>query len=436
MAREGLHTRARIGDGVWFSHIPDPKFKRNLISINFIMPLLEDTASANAVVPYILRRSCRACPDFSAFQARLEELYGASLSAGISKINSWQIVGVSISGLDGRFALDGEDIAGECASLLANVSLDPKLVDGAFDAKDTELERKFIVDSIEAEINDKRALALQRCMRIMCAGEPVATRKYGSLESAKAVTPQSAYAAYMNMLETAQIEISFTGCGDPSSAKRIFTEAFAGVERKPVAFSLTPLRTSADTIKEETETMSLSQAKLVMGFRCGELVTDEDINTMRLCSAILGGTPFSKFFLNVRERLSLCYYCASSFDQFNRLLVVDSGIEAANKQLAQDEILRQIKATQEGEITDEELANTKLLVANSLTRGTDSPSSMESWYMLQALKNRNLTPQEDAALIAAITKEQVVAAAKKLSLDTVFVLTGNGEEEYDGEVEE
>lgn len=421
--------RSGIGHEVHFSHIPDAKFKKNLISVNFIMPLEAETASNNAVVPYILRKGFRECPDFSALQARLNELYGANLFAGISKVNGWQIIGISISGLDSRFALEGEDIAGACAALLASVVLDPKLDEtGVFDEQDTALERQFILDTIEAEINEKRSYAIQRCMQTMCKGEPVAVRRYGDLDRAAAITPQSAHKAYRAMLETAPVEIFFTGSGDPSSARQIFTEAFSKVSRSHVKpFALIPLRQTVAAVKEEIETMDLSQSKLVMGMRAGEMSTPEELYAMRMCSAILGGTPFSKFFVNVRERLSLCYYCASSFDQYNRLFLVDSGIEAANKQLAQEEIMRQIQAVREGKVSDEELAHTKLAVANSIIRSTDSPHSMESWYLHQMFRGTLRSPEEDAEKMNQVTKEEIVSAAKKISLDTVYFLTGNGE---------
>ena len=429
-------SRVRIGEGIYFSHIPDAKFKRNLISIDFIVPLDASTASVNALVPHILRKSCRQYPDFSAFTARLENLYGASLSAGVAKINGWQIISVSIQGLDSRFALEGEDIAQECASLLAAVVLDPKRDEnGLLDAVDVELEKQFILDTIEAEINDKRSYAIRRCMQLMCKGEPVAIDRFGDTETAEAITPRSATEAYENLLKTAAIEISFTGSGSSDSARALFTDAFADRARDAVTVALVPLRTAPQQLTEVTETMELNQAKLVMGLRCGVAAGDEDIYAMRLCAAMLGGTPFSKFFLNVREKLSLCYYCSAGYDQYNNLLLVDSGIEAANKQLAQDEIFRQIAAMQAGNFTDQEIAETKMLVANSLTKVADSPSAMESWYLSQTINGRCNSPLDELAALNAVTRAQIVAAAAKLAPDTIYFLTGNEADDENTEAE-
>uniref|UniRef100_S0DG74 Putative peptidase M16 domain containing protein n=1 Tax=termite gut metagenome TaxID=433724 RepID=S0DG74_9ZZZZ len=421
--------RVAVGSQVHFSHIPDPKFKHNLISANFIMPLRADTASDNAVVPYILRKGSRTCPDFSALNARLNALYGAAMNTGVTRINGYQILSVAIRALDSRFALENEDIAAECAALLASVVLDPKLVaNGFFDEKDTALERQFIIDSIQSEINDKRTYAIARCMQTMCAGEPVAVRRYGDMATAEKITPESAYKAYRNMLDTANIEIMFTGSGKPETAKKIFSDAFGRAARNAPNYALIPLRTTAETVREKTERMQLSQSKLVMGLRTGAIHDDEALFAMRMCTALLGGTPFSKFFLNVREKLSLCYYCAANFDMFNRILLIDSGIEAQNKQKAQDEILRQIKAVQDGDFTDDELGNTKLLVKNALTTATDSPGSMENWYISQTMRGRSRTPGEEAAIMDALTREQIIAAAQKISLDTIYFLTGDDQE--------
>ena len=52
----GTFYRESIGQGVWFSHVSDPKFKHNRISVRWIMPLREEEASANALVPFLLRK--------------------------------------------------------------------------------------------------------------------------------------------------------------------------------------------------------------------------------------------------------------------------------------------------------------------------------------------------------------------------------------------
>lgn len=417
-------NRKSIGDHICFSSVTQAKFKHNRLSVNFVLPLSAETASDNAVVPFILRKGCKSCPDFSSLNARLAELYGAALEADVSKYAAYQVLEVSIRGLDNRFALENEDIAGQCADLLASVVLDPHLDSGGlFQGNDVELEKQYIIDTIDAQINEKRSYAVSRCMQEMCAGEPVAVRRYGERETAEKITP--ATAAYRRMLETAPVEIFFTGCGDPSGAERIFAERFAGLSRNAFDYRPLRLRGTVEAVKETTERMELTQSKLVMGLRTGTVETPEQVVAMRVFSALFGGTPFSKLFLNVREKLSLCYYCASRFDVATKLLLVDSGVEAANKRKAQEEILRQLAAVQSGDFDDDTLRDTKLLMKNSVTSMTDSLSGIEGWYMAQILRGLAVTPEQDVKRIDAVTREAVIAAAKGVALDTVYFLTGN-----------
>jgi predicted Zn-dependent peptidase len=399
------------------------------MSVNLVLPLTRETASENAIVPFLLRKGCAAYPDFTALNQRLQELYGATLDADVSKYAGYQVLEISIRGLANRYALDGEDVAGQCADLLCSVVLDPAFQNGLFNPADVELERQYIIDSIEAEINEKRVYAVGQCIQTMCEDEPIAVRRYGYKELAEKITTESATAAYHRALKTAPIEIVFTGSGDPADAKKVFAARFAALtDRESFDYEKIQLRTVADHVKEKTERMELNQSKMVLGMRTGEITTPEQRNAMRVCSSLFGGTPFSKLFMNVREKLSLCYYCASRFDVSTGLLIVDSGVEAENKQKAQDEILVQLEAVKNGEFDAEELHNTKLLMKNSIRNTTDSLSSIEGWYLAQILRSQSVTPEEDVKNIDAVTREQVIAAAKGITLDTVYFLTGNEKE--------
>ena len=422
-----LH-RAEIGQGVHFSSISDSKFKNNRISVNFILPLSRDSASDYAVVPFLLRKGCKSLPDFTSLNARLAELYGALLDANVSKYNGYQILEVGIDCLDNRYALAGEDLVGQCADLLAEVIFDPKLTAaGLFDAADVELEKQYILDTIAAEINDKRSYALIQCIAAMCEGEAVAVRSYGYPETAKAITARSAAAALRRMMDTARVEIMFTGSGDAERAREVLAERFAGLRRSPVDTALICLRDKAPQAKDVTERLDVNQAKLVMGLRCAGIGQKADLDAYRLFSAMLGGTPFSKCFLNVREKLGLCYYCAARFDAFNRLMIIDSGVEFDNIQKAREEILRQVEAMQRGDFTDEEIHNTKLLTKNSILTTTDRLASIESWYLTQILRGSAVSPQQDMQDIDAVSRAAIIQAANGVTLDTVYLLTGKEE---------
>ena len=182
----GPFHRAAIAEGVSFAAVQDTKFKHNRLSVSMLMPLEEGKLSERAIVPYILRQGTRKYPDFTRLNERLSDLYGAALEANVDKFGSYQLLNLGMVGIDSRFAFDGEDMVKELANLLADILLDPYVENGAFSSKETELEKEYLKDTIEAEINDKRSYALMRCRSIMCQGEALALRKLGTIEEVEA----------------------------------------------------------------------------------------------------------------------------------------------------------------------------------------------------------------------------------------------------------
>lgn len=422
-------NRESVCDGVYFSSVTDLKFKHNRITVNLVVPLDKGTVTRNAVVPFLLRKGCRSCPDFTKLNRRLCELYGASLSCDVSKFGAYQVLELSIYSIDDRFALDGGHVTADCASLLTEILLEPKLTEGLFDVSDVDLEKQQIIDAIESLLNEKRAYALSRCRAIMCSGEATAIEKYGDIGEARALTPTDATAAYKALLERARIEIVFVGCGNPQTAKDIFVKAFtgssfAGVHRNPFAISTTPTHKPTSEVKDITEQMDVAQGKLVLGFATGGESALKEKMAMRLMTALYGGTPNSRLFVYVREKLSLCYYCAARYDRLTGLVFVDSGVEFANRQKAQDEILHQLELVRAGEFSQEEVTAARLLMKTSLTAVTDSLGAIEDWYMSQIMNGTDYAPAQESEMLDQVTTEEIIEAAGRVSLDTIYFLAG------------
>ncbi len=423
-------NREQLAPGVGFSRIWDPKFKQNRISACLILPLEKQTVTQRALLPFLLRKGTKNCPDFTQLNRRLSQLYGAMLDADVSKYGAYQVLCLTIQAVDDRFALEKEDIAQQCAALLCEILLQPNLENGEFPRQDVQLEREFLVDTIQSEINDKRSYAVSQCTQSLFEGTPFAVKKYGYADAAKAITPQSAAQEYRKVLDSAAVEILFTGSGTAEGARRVFAQAFSRMDRHPVACVPAPVAPVRHQGYEFSEQMDVRQGKLVLGFRIAGELTRRQKDATRMMCALFGGTPFSKLFLNVREKLSLCYYCAARYDRSSGALLVDSGVEFANRQSAQKEILAQLDAICRGEFTDEELGQTLLAMKNSLRTIGDSLGATESWYLTQILSGGDvISAQQDIENLQELGREDLIEAAQRLQLDSVYFLTGKSGEE-------
>lgn len=414
-------NRKEIADGVFFNSIMDNRFKTMKITANMIVPLTKENASANALLCGVLSHSCKAYPDFTELSRKLSSLYGADLGVSVKKIGDNQLLRISASGLDDRYAFDGDSVAEELSELLCNVIFKPNLTDDEFPSVEVEQEKHQLLDVIDSEFNDKRIYANNRLVEIMCADEVFGLKRYGTAEKIRECTEKSLYNTWQNLLKTAKFEIMYVGETSPDLAEAVFTKAFDGIVRQTQTVETEIIR-SAENAKHISEEMELSQSKLVMGFRAGTAIPDTDVNATRLMCAILGGTASSKLFCNVREKQSLCYYCSSSYDRVKGIITVDSGVEAENIEKAEQGILNEIEDMKKGNITDFEIEAAKMAVVNSFRSTNDTVGGIESWYVNQIFDDKFRSIEEMSEAISSVTKEQVVASAQKMTLDTVYVL--------------
>ena len=423
----GIEQRA-ICDGVNFRSIRDTKFKTMRISAHLIVPMSRQTAAENALLPFLLSRASREYPDFTKLGQRLAELYGASLNADVQKLGDLQVLSLSASGIADRYALEGEAISGELAKLLCSILFDPPLVDGLFPEDGFEQEKRQTMELIDSEYSDKRTYARQRCEAIMCADEPYGVNRYGGKEDIARVERPALTAAWKRLLDTAKIELMVLGDCDPAPVYEGFRAAFETLGSRKTADCTTKVVRSAEKVNTVTEKMDVAQGKLVMGFRTGTATPDEEVPATRLMAALFGGTPNSKLFLSVREKLSLCYYCSASYNSMKGIMLVQSGVEVKNMERAKEEILRQLDEVKQGNFDESEVEAAKMSLCNSYRTLSDSLGGLENWYLSQTFASHSQQPEEAAAQINAVTRQEIIDAANRVTLDTVYCLVGNGED--------
>jgi predicted Zn-dependent peptidase len=168
------------------------------------------------------------------------------------------------------------------------------------------------------------------------------------------------------------------------------------------------------------DTMDVTQGKLGMGFSCGS----DDTAALLMGNTLFGGSSNSKLFMNVREKLSLCYYASSLYHRQKGLITVSSGIEFENFQKTYDEILAQLDAVRKGDLEDWEFDGARSTLLNAYTSMSDSQGKLENFYLGQAATDQHETPAELAQQVREVTPERIFRAMQTVKLDTVYFLQG------------
>ena len=414
-----------LADKVRLVSEPTDKFKTGCISVSMALPM-DERMAANSLLIYLLKRSCKAYPDFSLLSGKLDELYGAVLGAGVSKNGESQVLTLSITCLADKFALEDASIQLESAQLLSDIIFNPNVIDGSFGDEALATEKRLLIQRIEEELNDKRAYAFNKCIGYMCKNEAFGKDKYGTVEEIEAVEMAGVYDAWKNMLSTAVFQITVVGAADSDKVASVFEKNFENIERQPAEIETVFIQKSRHFNRFE-EKFPVNQGKLVMGFRAGMSHRRDNIFAMTVMNDIFGMGTYSKLFANIREKMSLAYYCWSRLIVSKGILLVESGIDTDKEKKVSAEVLSQLSDLRNGKTDPDVLESSKRALRERHTFTT--PEGILGWYSSQVLSDEIITPEQMVSGIEQVTMDDVCEAAKKLSVDTVFMLSAQEEAE-------
>ena len=419
-----MQNRSEPMPGVFLTHLPAQKFKTGLLSAHLVTPLRKETASLNALLPAVLRRGTAKYPDMESLSAALDTLYGAQIDYTVRKKGERQCVGFVASFIDDRYAPGGEQLLEPVAALLGELFLAPALENGVFVPAYVEGEKQNLIDGIRAIRNDKQDWADVRLMQEMCAAEHYGVLRLGDEASTAAITPDALYDHYGKVLAQSRLELYYCGSADRQRVENALRAAFAALPRAAIeALPAMEKCTAPDQPRYFTEEMDITQGKLSIGWRCAT----DDVPAMILANLLFGGTSNAKLFMNVREKLSLCYYASSGYARSKGILTVACGIEPKNYDTAVAEITQQLQAVANGEWEDWELNGALATMCSSLTSLQDAQGAQENYYLGQNATDTDETPEELLCALQAVTPERIRAAAASCTLDTVFFLKGKEE---------
>lgn len=409
----------QINDAVKLNTFTDSRFKTLGLSVDLLLPLEEATAAQRGILPALATRATRRYPDYTALSCRLAELYGASLRSGVRKFGEYQVLELSVSGIASRYAFGGEDMLAELSQLLFDALFDPLLDgEGEFPQEGFQQEKRQLLELKDAEYNDKMVYARRRCEELLFQGQRAGIDRCGSREAVQNLRREGLYQAWRQTLETARIEIFALGDCQPEASA--FRQRFQGIGQLRL-LGKAPYREPQEVLRV-TEEQPVSQGKLSLAYRVD--AAPQERMLFQLVNAVLGGTVSSKLFLNVREKMSLCYYCSSAFSWASGALFIDSGVEPDNMDRAEEAIQAQLDAICQGDVTEEELSHAKLAMKNSLRSVADSLPAVENWYLSRAFDLPTQSPEDAADLLTHYTADDVVQAARRLKHAVSYRLKG------------
>ena len=424
-----------VTEGIRLSCIQTDKFKTGILTLSLALPASKESAALASVLPGVLRRGTEKYPDMASINRRLDDLYASCIDIRCTKIGKNPILLFSAEMLDQAYVPDDLDLIDGVLDMLAQTLRYPNRSNGKFDTPLVEQEKRFELDALHSLINNTRAYASVRLQEMLFSRDPF----YATLDERKSRIAEISSADlskfYDEHIKKAPLDFFYVGSLSPHDVSQKIKLYFGDYIAAATLPIIPPAAEVPLPFRAKVETMSVSQGKLALGFRLNA-VADGQSNlhyAALMFNEIFGGSPASKLFLNVREKMSLCYHCSSSFNQYVGILCVSAGIDPSNYAVARDAILNQLADIQNGLVSETEFGAAKVSLANAFRSAYDNPYDLQSFYGNRLFFNLNESIEDCLKRIENVTVKDVIAIAQETVLDSEFFVNGTGGNEAEKE---
>ncbi|MBP3447587.1 MAG: insulinase family protein [Clostridia bacterium] len=399
--------------------LPADQFKTFSVSFHFFTELTKESVTKNALFPFLLKLGSKAYPDMLSINQRLQELYGGMFDCRVAKRGDLHAVSFVFEFLDPRFS--DEQQMENCLLFMKEVLMNPLTENGGFSEAFVKREKENLTDYINGIINDKREYTNIRLTEEMFQGEQYALYEYGSVKDLEEISAVDLYESYLDIINTAPLTVFISGDVEENKFMDIFSDLFEKT-RKPLPQNTIYAKHLSNPHKVE-ENQNLVQGKFALGFETGIEPSHEDYYALNLLNSVFGSGPHSKLFMNVREKMSLCYYVYSRLNRMKGTMFVGIGTDKENFQKAYEAILEQLELCKKGEITEEEIDFSKKFIIGILKQTGDNQHTLTDFYISGILAGRPLSPEEYIEKIEGLTKEDIVRVANNITLQTEYYLS-------------
>ncbi|WP_088005981.1 EF-P 5-aminopentanol modification-associated protein YfmF [Indiicoccus explosivorum] len=416
-----------IANGVRL-HVNETKqFKTVNIALKFKTGLSAPKAAARSVLANVLQHSNEEYPSHTALRMVLDDLYGTSLYIDAAKRGTEHIVSLNVETVNDQY-LSEDGVLEKVLNLMYLILFKPNMENGLFKETVFNREKNVVRQRIESIYDDKTRYAQHRLTELAFPGHPASVPANGTIGDLDGLTNEALLAVYQSMLKEDKIDIYVVGDFDAEKAAAYVRRYFHFDGREPEQ-ALVHGDVPQPEKERVTENEEMKQGKLHIAYTTPVTFRDERFPVMQLLNGVFGGYAHSKLFMNVREKESMAYYVSSSYASQFGLLFVLAGIDQAMDEKAIRLIGEQLEEVKNGEISDEELGQTKALLTNQLKEALDSARGQIDIFD----QYMGLTDEFDADYLisrwADVTKEDIAAAAAELELHMIYFLTGKESEQ-------
>ena len=357
------------------------------------------------------------------FTRKMESLYAASVGSGCFRMGNTINFDFSVRILDDKYSEKG--LFEDTIDFVNEIIFNPNVTNGSFDKNSFNAIKHKEKSRIERFKESPGSYSVLKAFELYDNEAPTSYNMRGYIDDLNKITPDNLYEFYKEIIESKDINIFVVGDIDFEYVEKVITEKIRfNVQKEDIKDVIVGCKKHRKTILEEFESDDTNQSKLSIICSMENLTEFEKNYVINIYEIILGGNADSKFFKNIREKHSLCYYISAEASMADNNMLITSGINKDNYKKTINLIKKEMKDMISGNFTDEDIKKAKTHGITSIEELEDRPSGiiMTCNYMNRLKIDE---PEIIKKKIMEVTKEDIQKVASKIYIDTVFLLGGD-----------
>ncbi len=396
-------------------------YKTITVKIFFREKALKENITKRNFLARILMLATKDYPSKVELTKKEQDLYAVNIAGTNRRIGNYLDTSISLRVLHDKYTEPGN--FRKSLELLNSIIFNPKVEHNSFSEPEFDIVYEEYKNDLKRLVEDKMTYALMRGLEESFPSSVTGYRGIGYLEDLEKITKENLYEYYQNVIKHNYVDIFVLGSFDGEEMTNLIREIFPINTYKKKALPTLVTREKNSKVKVVTEDIESSQDNLIITLNTLDLTDYERNYPLSLLNVILGGGTESLLFSEVREKNSLAYTISSTPNKLDNIIIIRGGISSGKSKEAIKIIKKILKDLASGKFDDDMVTKAKEYYTSALDDIIESALQIiESYYMIELLGVDDIETKREK--MQKVTKEEIIAVAKKTSINTIYILEG------------
>lgn len=398
-------------------------FRSSHMEIIFRNKFDPEKAAAYSILADMLTDASKDYPSSKYVMRHMEDSYILDFYGSQSRTGKVMQTFIVCDYIDPRY-IDEKNYLENVYKFIFDMLKKPLVKNNKFDDKLFNLAKKRLITELKSFGDDNNFISIHRAFKIFCGDAPTSFHMYDMINFIEKLTNEELYEYYLKLIEESSIDIFITTSTEPKVINNIISKNYHFENVKYKEYNELIYHDNRLIPKKKCDKSKFKQSTIIMIFNVNNINMFDREYVMPYYINILNSSDLnSKLYQRLRNENGLCYSVQTScFDRSN-IIVVRSTIKAGCESKA-IRLIKKCFKEMTNKISDEEFVRAYYAFTSSLKGMVDSIGAINRLYM--NMYYAGFSSYEDKLKnYKNVTIDQINLLARKIRLNTIYVLKGD-----------